>query len=57
MISPRVTKPARATFQKGVCGKCSRQKVCQRAIVRFVGTEALEELDGPAVGWAPAAWR
>ena len=29
----RVRKLARATFQKGVCGKCSRQKVCQRVIV------------------------
>ena len=24
---------ARATFQKGVLGKCSRQKVCQRVMV------------------------
>ena len=24
----------RATFQNGVCGKCSRQKACQRSIVR-----------------------
>src|SRR5271165_4193777 len=33
LVSPRFWKPARATFQKSVCGKCSRQKVCQRMIV------------------------
>jgi hypothetical protein len=28
------TSRARAIFQNGVCGKCSRQKICQRAMVR-----------------------
>jgi len=28
------TRRARATFQNGVCGNCSRQKTCHRAMVR-----------------------
>ena len=32
-ISTSGTTLTRAIFQKGVCGKCSRQKVCQRMIV------------------------
>jgi hypothetical protein len=33
-ISTAGTRRPRATFQNGVCGKCSRQKTCHREMVR-----------------------
>jgi hypothetical protein len=41
-ISTSGTKRARSIFQKGVCGKCSRQKTCQRAMVRRSAPKRVE---------------
>jgi hypothetical protein len=43
---------ARATFQNGVCGKCSRYMICQRAMVRRSAPKRLDSSrtrrgDGP----------
>ena len=55
-ISTTGTKRARAIFQNGVWGKCSRQKTCQRAMVRRSAPKR-GKAHGHGVASVLAAWR